>query len=348
MDHLHWYVLILAVCVAGPYLLRVPPRRRRDWQYLVVGIAFVSWLLAGFTTLRSAPVQQAVAPFVVAIERSGGRGTEHFLLPIARYTGTNWINTWPVPDDVDRPVPPLAQIPAAWLGGPVPMTWTRSSANGARLPVKVTGAGREPGGCYTPIVLSITGPDDGAGDRGAPNAVRIAVSTNQPVEFVRAIAPDHRDAKEIRPVIAREYQQAEARPASERAEEWRALLSALNAARAPLTIEMLAGPSIDAGPVIYYFRAVRRVTPPRDPQIAIEVHGWVSRDAGGAWVAFDTVRQNRSGDAQGEDRPLAIFRVGQRMYWLTMLIGYEWVDFAIDDVARGSVRRFVTAGGGGC
>ena len=79
---------------------------------------------------------------------------------------------------------------------------------------------REPRGCETPIVLRIAGATDGARDRWAPNAVRVAVNTNQPVEWVRSIAPDHRDAKEVRPVIEREYRQAEARMAGARREDW--------------------------------------------------------------------------------------------------------------------------------
>ena len=116
-----------------------------------------------------------------------------------------------------------------------------------------------------------------------------------------------------------------------------------------MNVETLVGPSIDAGP--------GRLLLPRDP----------SRDAAdrkcrrrskctGGCTAAPTAAGSRStplvrirgGDGQGEHRPLAIFRVGQRMYWLTMLIGYEGLGYAIDDVARGSVRRLVTARDGGC
>jgi hypothetical protein len=36
----------------GPYLFGVRPRVRRDWRVLTVTIGFLSWLLAGFASLR--------------------------------------------------------------------------------------------------------------------------------------------------------------------------------------------------------------------------------------------------------------------------------------------------------
>jgi hypothetical protein len=48
-----WYVLLLAFCVGLPYLLGVRPRRSRDWTYLSVTIAFLTWLMLGFASVRS-------------------------------------------------------------------------------------------------------------------------------------------------------------------------------------------------------------------------------------------------------------------------------------------------------
>jgi hypothetical protein len=48
-----WYVVLLSVCIAAPYLLRVAPRRHRDWIWLTVTIGFLTWLLAGFVSVRS-------------------------------------------------------------------------------------------------------------------------------------------------------------------------------------------------------------------------------------------------------------------------------------------------------
>jgi hypothetical protein len=48
-----WLAILLAVCIAGPYALRVRPARRRDWIGLTVTVAFLVWLLGGLAALRS-------------------------------------------------------------------------------------------------------------------------------------------------------------------------------------------------------------------------------------------------------------------------------------------------------
>lgn len=48
-----WYVLLVTLCVIGPYLMGVPPRRRRDSMILTATLAFLTWLLGGFAFVRS-------------------------------------------------------------------------------------------------------------------------------------------------------------------------------------------------------------------------------------------------------------------------------------------------------
>jgi hypothetical protein len=48
-----WLALLVALCIAGPYALRVRPRRRLDWIALTVTLAFLASLLGGFASLRS-------------------------------------------------------------------------------------------------------------------------------------------------------------------------------------------------------------------------------------------------------------------------------------------------------
>jgi hypothetical protein len=48
-----WLVVLLALCVACPYALRIQPRRRADWIALTVAMAFLIWLLGGFISVRS-------------------------------------------------------------------------------------------------------------------------------------------------------------------------------------------------------------------------------------------------------------------------------------------------------
>ena len=49
-----WFLILTAVCVAGPYLFGVRPRTRRHWLYLAVAVAFLAWILPLMTSLRSA------------------------------------------------------------------------------------------------------------------------------------------------------------------------------------------------------------------------------------------------------------------------------------------------------
>ena len=48
-----WLALLVTICLIGPYLLGVRPRRRGDWIALTAVLAFLSWLLGGFASLRS-------------------------------------------------------------------------------------------------------------------------------------------------------------------------------------------------------------------------------------------------------------------------------------------------------
>jgi hypothetical protein len=48
-----WYVLLLLVTALGPYALGVRPRCPRQWRYVSVTVAFLTWLLLGIASLRS-------------------------------------------------------------------------------------------------------------------------------------------------------------------------------------------------------------------------------------------------------------------------------------------------------
>jgi hypothetical protein len=94
---------------------------------------------------------QAQGPLIVAYMESNGE-----LVPIARYDGARWRNTWPEPIERDAPLPvrSVAKIPRAWLGQPVPLTWTAwSQATGKQRRVTVTGVDRE-GACVEAITLT--------------------------------------------------------------------------------------------------------------------------------------------------------------------------------------------------
>jgi hypothetical protein len=50
---LTWFVILAGVCIAGPYVLGVPPRTRRDRFYLGLTLAFLAWILGLMISVRS-------------------------------------------------------------------------------------------------------------------------------------------------------------------------------------------------------------------------------------------------------------------------------------------------------
>ena len=48
-----WFLVLATVCIAGPYVLGVRPKTRRDWVCLALIVAFLAWLLPLMTSLRS-------------------------------------------------------------------------------------------------------------------------------------------------------------------------------------------------------------------------------------------------------------------------------------------------------
>jgi hypothetical protein len=78
------------------------------------------------------------------------------LLPIARYTGRKWVNTWPDLEDAEAPVPSLQRVPRSWLGKGIPLRWTVWFTTGGRAQIRVTGIERS-GGCLAPATLTTMG-----------------------------------------------------------------------------------------------------------------------------------------------------------------------------------------------
>src|SRR5687767_15851857 len=84
-----------------------------------------------------------------------GYMTDGELVPVGRYDGTNWRNTWPEPTPYDAPLPvrTVNEIPRSWLGQPVPLTWTAwVPSAGKPQRVTVTGIGRV-NGCGGVVTL---------------------------------------------------------------------------------------------------------------------------------------------------------------------------------------------------
>ena len=48
-----WFLILAALCIAGPYILGVRPSARRQWLFVAVTIAFLAWVLLLMVPLRS-------------------------------------------------------------------------------------------------------------------------------------------------------------------------------------------------------------------------------------------------------------------------------------------------------
>jgi hypothetical protein len=51
-SHTTWFLLLAALCIAGPYLLGVAPKAQRQKVLIAATIAFLAWLLAFMAPLR--------------------------------------------------------------------------------------------------------------------------------------------------------------------------------------------------------------------------------------------------------------------------------------------------------
>jgi hypothetical protein len=48
-----WFAILVAICIAGPYVLHVRPKTRRQWLWVAITIAFLGWVLPLMVSLRS-------------------------------------------------------------------------------------------------------------------------------------------------------------------------------------------------------------------------------------------------------------------------------------------------------
>ncbi len=48
-----WFLILTGLCIAGPYLLGLPPLTRRHRIYVAITIAFLAWVLPLMGSLHS-------------------------------------------------------------------------------------------------------------------------------------------------------------------------------------------------------------------------------------------------------------------------------------------------------
>jgi hypothetical protein len=270
------------------------------------------------------------------------------LHPVARFTGSRWLNTWPRSDENGKPFPSLELIPDEWLAGAVPREWTLWSPE-RRTTAKVIGTRRD-AGCSGPVVLTLEHQIPQPDDRFA--AFRVAVNTRQAVEGFRKVTESDPIWREVEPVIQKTFAANEATavaryPGSNLLSKED--LSAAKMSGIKITVEWLVRPIAETGPVIYYFEATKRAKLSNELPYGTSVTGWLVKGNTG-WASFDV-----EGRVLAEDSalvpmrfPLGLFRLGQQMYWLVGLAGYESWATAIFEVTPTGVRQVTIADGGGC
>ena len=297
------------------------------------------------------PAQGAAAPtasaFVVGLTRWSG-GIEI----VGRYTGERWVNTWPPPVEPGGPVPALAQIPAAWLAKSVPRDWHVWGRDGASFVMRVNGTRRGVGesqGCTQPLVLTLDTPT------GVPRDFfddLIAIDTPQPVERVEPVLREGTEWLRLEPVIRSAVLARQAAMLS--GGEWTADVRA-RVASAPVRVESLIRASRADLPLFaYYFSATKRIEHDGST-LGFVVSGWILAVGSGpespSNARTSNVKARRFGGEEDSGRalePLAIFRVGTRVFWLVSVPGYEWVTFVFVEVTPANVRDVLTTDGGGC
>ncbi len=318
-------------------------------------------LLGGMIAVRPAGAQAPAAPaaFVVAVSEG------ETLLPLARFEGGRWLNTWPEPEEDSRPVPALADVPAAWLGRPVPLDWTLWFTGGGTVPLQIAGTARS-GGCVVSPKLTIRNPQeprDGAFDVVHPGLATTDGAAVGTVHLVtRRTAPGPRSTdpllmRRLQPLVQSLFA-AHQRGALDR---FRDSDGRPAAKVTPRQLEAIS-PTIDwvyrarrAGGTVLYFEASKRTTPTATERMT--VRGWLRLDTSGGAVSIGVeAHLGLDEEPPSEDPltnvsdqiPLGIIRSGEHDVWIMELPAGESTDFALDEIGATSARRVMRINAGGC
>lgn len=151
-------------------------------SYRVEAAVHCSVAAALILTLAFGPDPTTITrPLILGVVDSDGK-----LLPVARFDGRRWRNTWTTQIERHEPLPffSISEIPEEWLGRGVPRTWSVLEAHG-RLTIEATGVSRWDR-CISPIVLQTT-------SRGATNERRFKLAFDAP-QAVELPTPEAADA----------------------------------------------------------------------------------------------------------------------------------------------------------
>ena len=289
---------------------------------------------------------QTDAPLIVAYISSDGE-----LVPVARFDGTNWRNTWPepIPDDVLLPVRELGEIPQAWLGQSVPLTWTTwSGAPGSPHRVRITGVDRD-GACVQAITLT-TSPTEA-------RAEGLAFSRPTAVTAIIELKPDlNRLRREVVPHFKTAIRKSGMPPSGdERRETGTRVLALANAeddlAEKDVTVENVFR---DPASSVFFMEASRQY-----PQIPSDTHddalsyrGWFRREGGRAGRLIPiTASVTTFSTAEGKlprYTPIGILRLRTGAVWVMAQWGIESLTIVLFEISDRGVRILTSADISGC
>jgi hypothetical protein len=297
--------------------------------------------------VASALAGQAQTPLIVAFIADDGE-----LVPVARYDGTGWRNTWPEPirDNAPLPVRTIGEIPEAWLGQPVPLTWMAwSKATGKQQRVTVTGVDRD-GPCVQAITLTTALKADAEADGLAFDRpatvdaiVELEQSSPQWDALSREVAPHFRTA------IAKAVPPQPGREQDERGAKVLALARADGFAdKTQVEEAVFRDPR---SPVFFIEAQLRfRGVPVGAGYDALSYGGWFRRDRAGTLIPISASLVAFSTEEGKMPRytAIGIVRLGEGSIWVMSEWGKESQTIVLFDVSAKGVRKLTSADVGGC
>lgn len=311
----------------------------------LLGVPRPAWLAIESGAAAAGVPGQTDTQFIVAYMTDKGE-----LVPVARYDGTSWRNTWPepIPDDAPLPVRTVRQIPRRWLGQPVPMTWTAwVLLTGKQEPVTVTGVDRD-GSCVEAITLATSFKPD-------PRSDGLAFSRPTRVDPILELDESSPESTLLRREVAAHFRTAIAntRPAQPGSEQREAESKVLALARADkLADDTVVVEAVFRDPrfPVMFIEAQREFPGiPLDAD-AVSYDGWFRRDRAGALIP---IRASVVPFSAGEGRlprltPIGILRLGVSSIWVMSEWGKESQTIVLFEISAKGVRKLTSAEISGC
>lgn len=299
------------------------------------------------TVVPAALTAQTEGPLIVAYMDSTGE-----LVPIARYDGARWRNTWPKPIEREAPLPvrSVAEIPEAWLGQPVPLTWTAwSMATGKQQRVRVTGVDRE-GACVESITLATSFKSD-------PRSDGLAFDRPTMVSAIVMLEKGSPEWDVLRREIVPHFNAAIAsttlpQPGPDQDERGLRALALARVERSTAETVVIDSVFRDPRLPLYFIEAHRQfkeISTDADYD-ALSYGGWFGRNRAGALIPISTslVPASTADDKEPRYTPIGILRLGVASIWAMSEWGKESQTIVLFDVAARRVRKLTSADISGC